>query len=147
MNPQDQKLEQIIHQTLRGLPERRAPDSLESRVLAAVAARGNRAWWRQSFVHWPLAARSAFALAAVAVVAALAVLGTRGSLPLPHVDGALALLADLRFAAAALTEAGAAVVRGIPTLWWYSALLFLGVLYAALFGIGVTAYRTLVANR
>ena len=32
-----EKLERLIHQTLRSLPNRRAPHTLEARVLAALA--------------------------------------------------------------------------------------------------------------
>jgi len=36
MKPTPEELERIIHQTLRSLPPRRAPHSLESRVLVAA---------------------------------------------------------------------------------------------------------------
>ena len=71
-SPED--LEKFIHQTLRALPARRAPHSLESRVRAAIAARAALPWWRQSFARWPLAARVAFFIgsAGVAKVALMA---------------------------------------------------------------------------
>ena len=37
--------------------------------------------------------------------------------------------------------------RSIPPLWLYGGLAFVGAMYAALFGLGATAYRTLYANR
>lgn len=42
LSPQD--LEKLIHQTLRALPDRKAPRSLEHRVLAAIAARQALPW-------------------------------------------------------------------------------------------------------
>ena len=37
--------------------------------------------------------------------------------------------------------------RSIPPLWLYGGVAFIGVMYAALFGLGATAYRLLYANR
>jgi hypothetical protein len=41
----------------------------------------------------------------------------------------------------------ALVGRNIPTLWLYGAVAFVAGLYAMLFGLGATAYRTLWAHR
>src|SRR5207247_1447534 len=62
MSPEsnEQRLERTVHQTLRELPLRRAPLSLESRVLAEIQRRVLLPWWRKSFTHWPVAARAAF---------------------------------------------------------------------------------------
>jgi len=60
-SPED--LEKFIHQTLRSLPARRAPHSLEARVRAAIEARAALPWWKQSFAQWPVAARFAFVIA------------------------------------------------------------------------------------
>ena len=67
-SPED--LEKLIHQTLRSLPARRAPLSLESRVRAAIEARAALPWWKQSF-----AARVAFLIgsAGIAKLAIMAV--------------------------------------------------------------------------
>lgn len=57
----ERRLERLLDRTLRGLPVRRAPATLESRVLAELARRAALPWWRRSFVHWPQAARAVFA--------------------------------------------------------------------------------------
>ena len=65
----DPDLENFIHQTLRSLPDRPAPRSLESRVLAAIEARAALPWWKQSFAQWPVAARFVWLYGIIAVVA------------------------------------------------------------------------------
>ena len=70
MQPEaDPKLEAIIHQELRKLPDLRAPQGLASRVMAAIEARATRPWWQQSWWNWPVAAQASFLLIAVAVAA------------------------------------------------------------------------------
>ena len=151
-NPHE-KLERLVHQTLRELPPRRAPRSLEQRVLAAIERRAARPWWRKSFAHWPIAARAAFLLLSLGIVK-LALFG--GVWVMSGFDRA-------QFRAAFATqltwmENGFAVVRAItgffdimfrtiPPLWLYGGLAFVGAMYFALFGLGAAAYRTLYARR
>jgi len=150
-SPED--LEKFIHQTLRSLPARRAPLSLESRVRAALEARAALPWWKQSFARWPLAARVAFVIAS-AGVAKLAIMGAVWAMG--GFDGA-------QFTNAFSTQFGwiqtvsnvvegignffGTVYRSIPPLWLYGGLAVVGMMYAALFGLGAAAYRTLYANR
>ena len=149
MKPHDElKLEHLIHQTLRALPDRKAPRSLESRVLAGIAARQALPWWRQSFVHWPLPVRAAFFVLAGGLAAGLVLLGATSSVDLlPALRGFLAPLAQVRAVATFVADLGATVFRNIPTLWLYGVVTFIATLYAALLGLGATAYRTLIVNR
>jgi hypothetical protein len=149
MKPHDeQKLEQLIHHTLRALPQRKAPRSLESRVLAGIAARQTLPWWRQSFAHWPLAVRAAFFVLAGGLAAGLVWLGATGSADwLRAFRGFLAPVVQVRAVAAFVADLGATVFRSIPTLWLYGGIAFIATLYAALIGLGATAYRTLIVNR
>jgi fatty acid desaturase len=149
MKPHDElKLEHLIHQTLRALPDRKAPRSLESRVLAGIAARQALPWWRQPFAHWPLAVRAAFLVLAGGLAAGLVLLGTTGSADLlPAIRGFLAPLAQIHAVATFVADLGATVFRSIPPLWLYGVVAFVATLYAALFGLGATAYRTLIVNR
>ena len=149
MKPHDeQRLEQLIHQTLRTLPDRKAPRTLESRVLAGIAGRQTRSWWRQSFAHWPLPARVAFLALAGGLAAGLVVLGASSSADvLPALREFLAPLARVRTVATFVADLGATVFRSIPTVWLYGVVAFVATLYAALVGLGATAYRTLIVNR
>lgn len=148
-----EKLERLIDEAVRGLPPRRAPQSLERRVLAEIERRVALPWWRQSFVHWPIAARAGFLVLCIGIVK-LFIMGS---------VWALAGFDSVQFHEAFATrfawvETGFAfigsvfgffeiVFRNIPPLWLYGGLAFFAALYAALFGLGATAYRTLYTSR
>ena len=56
-DPSDEKLERLVRQALRDQPLRRAPASLEARVLGELAARARLPWWRRGIASWPAAVR------------------------------------------------------------------------------------------
>jgi hypothetical protein len=150
-SPED--LEKYIHQTLRSLPARRAPLSLESRVRAAIEARAALPWWKQSFASWPVAARIAFFIGS-AGLAKLAIMATVWAMA--GFDGAqLTNAFSTQFAwiqtgsnvVAGIGSFFGTVYRSIPPLWLYGGLAAVASLYAALFGLGAAAYRLLYANR
>lgn len=153
MKHSPEELEKMIHQTLRSLPDRRAPRSLEARVMAAIAAREALPWWRQSYRAWPMAARLAFVVVSVGLAAGL-MLGTvwamtdlRSSDVSQVVATPLLWIEMARNAIASLTHVGAVIVRQIPPLWLYGGLAVFAAAYATMFGIGAAAYRTLIARR
>ncbi len=152
MNPHDpEKLERLIHQTLRSLPDRRAPHTLEARVLAALAARVALPWWRQAFTAWPLAARAVFVMISTAAAAGLVFVVMSGSNGLPTVAPTLARLQapfiELNALGAAISDFCGAMMRSIPPLWLYGSIAVVATLYTALFGLSAAAYRTLYARR
>ena len=141
------KVAQLLDRAGRAMPLRRAPPSLESKVLGELERRAALPWWRRSFEKWPTAARSAFLL----VCGILAVLALSGSLwtvmNLGHPRG-LSALPPLwaRHAFLLVRIAGdftATLVHLIPPDWIYRALAASALLYAALFGLFIAAYRTL----
>jgi hypothetical protein len=145
MTPQDeQKLEQLVHQALRDLPARRAPRTLEMRVLAAIEQQAALPWWRKSFQHWPVPVRIAFVFVSAAIVAGLyRVVGGAETSLFPQfrwVDTLVSL-------GTSVVDFSQAVLRSIPPLWLYGGLAFVATLYAALFGLGAAAYRALYATR
>ena len=150
-SPED--LEKFIHQTLRALPARRAPHSLESRVRAAIAARAALPWWRQSFARWPMAARVAFFIgsAGVAKVALMAAVWVLAGFDSTLFTNAFSTQVSwFEGAAAAVDGIGnfcSMLFRNIPPLWLYGGLAFVAVMYAALFGLGAAAYRALYSHR
>lgn len=153
-NPENQaRLERALHQALRELPPRRAPRSLEARVLAEVERRAALPWRKKGFVHWPLAARMSF-LAFSGAVALLALWA--GAWVMVGFDTAqvreafapqFAWLSALVTLADAVGSSLAMVARSLPPLWLYGGLGVLAALYIALFGLGAAAYRTLYADR
>lgn len=150
MNPHDeQSLERLVHQTLRALPPRRAPRSLEQRVLAAIAERAALPWWRKGFAYWPIAPRIAFLAVATAVVFGLFRLltGVEVGAALASLVPQLAWTDTIASLVRATQDFFQGFVGGIPPLWLYGGLVAIASLYAALFGLGATAYRLLYANR
>jgi hypothetical protein len=150
MSPEE--LEQFIHQQLRGLPTRKAPRSLESRVMSAIEHQATIAWYHKSWSYWPAAIRAAF----LAVATGAAGMGvTAFYLMAQGVDAsAVASEAGSHFEwVSRLVGAGAWIVNfinymisSIPSVWLYSGLATVAALYAAFFGLGAAAYRALYRN-
>jgi hypothetical protein len=150
-SPED--LEKLIHQTLRALPDRRAPHSLESRVLTAINRQAALPWWRQSFLQWPMLVRCGFILVSgglvkVALMAAVWVLaGFDGAQFTDAFATPYAWFQQAEAVFGGVTGFFTLLFRNIPPLWLYGGLAFLASLYAMLFGLGAAAYRSLYANR
>jgi hypothetical protein len=149
-SPESEKnLERCVSAALRDLPSRRAPRALQSRVLAELERRAALPWWRKSFAHWPMAMRGVFlvtsAALAVALVWALAGINTTQAVKIVAAD--FAWLQTVRNLGESVVSFGAIMIRGIPAVWLYGGAIAFVSLYAALFGLGTAAYRTLYANR
>ena len=146
-------LERAIHRTLRSLPARPAPRSLEQRVLAEIARRAALPWWRKSFVHWPVPARAGFSVLLVGAVK-LALMGAvwvMAGFDVAQFREAFAMQfnwMESGFAVVrAIADFFAIMGRNVPTLWIYAGLAFFATMYAALFGLGAAAYKALYADR
>jgi hypothetical protein len=143
----DQGLERAVDQALKGLPLRRAPSTLESRVIHELQRRAALPWWRASFAHWPAAPRVAFVVICIALVAATILGGVSAFVGVGSLNemAALALSWAHPFLAVLSSAGGvtALLVHIIPPLWLYGAMALGIVLYVTLFGLGAAAYRTL----
>jgi hypothetical protein len=132
-------LERLLDRTLRELPLRHAPLTLESRVFGELERRAARPWWRRSFAHWPLYARGVF-LAICGVLVWLTFLGGAAAVDgvhsLPWAQQAGVLMLSVGNFAGLLT-------RLAPPTWLYAGIAVCAVLYAVLFGLGAVGYRTL----
>ncbi len=138
-NESDQTLERQVRETLAELPMRRAPATLEARVLSELARRAALPWWRRSFAHWPLAARAGF-LAVCAVSIAFALRGAAAAMDAVH------SLAWAREAGMLMASGGnllAALAHAPVPGWLYGAMTVYALLYAFLFGLGAAVYRML----
>lgn len=148
-----EELEQLIHQNLRSLPNRRAPRSLESRVLAAIEARSALPWWRQSFAHWPVAARCVFILLSGGLVklALMATVWVMGGFDRAVLADAFTTkfgwLERANAVMASSSDFVGTLLHSIPAVWLYGGLACFAGLYVTLFGLGATAYRMLYAHR
>lgn len=132
-------LERLLDRTLRELPLRHAPLTLESRVFGELERRAARPWWRRSFAHWPLYVRGAF-LVICGVFIRLAFLGgaavVAGVHSLPWARQAEMFMVSVGNIAGLLG-------RLAPPTWLYDGIAVCAVLYAVLFGLGAVVYRTL----
>lgn len=153
MNPNPDPLEKLINDTVRGLRARRAPRSLESRVLAEIARREALPWWRRSWTHWPAAVRGGF-LVVSATVAAAMIMSCIHLLRGGSADAAAQtfvrpwqILKSIWAACAALGSMGHNLVEIIPPVWLYGSLGAIALLYVTVFGLGAAAYRTLYQTR
>jgi len=138
------ELERQLTRTLRDQPLRRAPDSLERRVLAQLAADAAVTPWRRGFAHWPLAARVAFLAASVGFVKVALAIAVWLSTPLDAHGFSFNLPSQIAWVQTLFTAIGS-VARTVPSLWVHAAIALFAIMYLALFGVGASAYRTLRA--
>ena len=66
----DPKLESLLDAELKNLPLLAAPPSLLANVMSAIAARARLPWWQRAWWDWPLTAKAAFLLLALAIAGA-----------------------------------------------------------------------------
>lgn len=137
-------LERLVTRTLRDQPLRRAPDSLERRVLAQLEAGAATARWRRGFAHWPLAARLVFLAASVGIVKLALSIALWVSTPLAAPAFSLDLPSQMAWLQT-LFVVMASISRTVPSLWVHAGIALLVLMYVALFGIGASAYRTMRA--
>ena len=148
MNPSNDKhehLEKYIDSVLRAQPPKRAPASLETNVLAAIARRAARPWWQQSFGAWPVAAKALFIVCSIGFAKLGLMMANFGSSPFeaasgPQMPQSVAWVHTV-------TVAAGAVFKLIPNFWVYATVGVLGAMYVLLFGVSAAAYRTLYAPR
>jgi len=146
----DRELEARLRQALRALPERRAPATLESRVLDVLARRAPLAWWRRSFGEWPAAARIAFsvtsaALVVLTVLAATAANADLGSFGASHML-ATPVLHDASVFFVITRSLSVSLTSILSSSWVLGCLIASAALYAALFGLAIAGYQTLYLN-
>jgi len=151
--PRDERqLEQFIGAVLGQQPLRQAPATLETRVLQELALRSSKPWWLQGFSRWPWAARLLFLPLGLGLVR-LSFLTTAGLVSLwqtlqrsSPASSAQAGLQTLGSLGQAVQMLGNMVTRDIPQVWIYGGAGLALLLYAAMFGLGAAAFRTLVVT-
>jgi len=144
----DEKLERLVSQVLRDQPLRRAPASLESRVLGELAARARLPWWRRGVASWPAAVRvPVITVCAICVplVWILSLWLAARLAPAAHarMAGPLAAAWDAGRAFASLGTAGAHIIQSIPREWLVGGIIATATLYAVLFALVAAGYALL----
>jgi len=145
-------LEQFIHATLRSLPNRRAPGTLEARVLAEIEHRATIAWYHKSWSYWPAAVRSSFLAVGTAVAGAAVVgfyllsQGAAADAVAQEIGTGFGWVTRIVAVGSWIMNLGQQVIAGIPPLWFYGGVAFIGAMYATFVGLGTAAYRYLYRN-
>jgi hypothetical protein len=141
----EQELEQYIGKLLRAQPLRQAPASLTARIEQQLAMQAARPWWVQGFSAWPWLARILFAIASTGLVGLTYLTTDR----LSWISEALqqsSIANTTRATAQMFANLGQALQtlgNMIPAAWLYGGAGVALLLYAALFGLGAAAFRTL----
>jgi hypothetical protein len=145
----DEKLERLVGQALRQQPLRRAPASLEARVLREIAVRARLPWWRRGIASWPTAVRVPV-IAGCAVCVPLVWIGSVwlaarlvAVVTHPGVAGPLAAVRDTGRAIVSFGALAARIVQDIPREWLLGGLIATAMLYAALFALVALGYSLL----
>ncbi|MBP7141945.1 MAG: hypothetical protein KBA71_08560 [Opitutaceae bacterium] len=149
MNPQDKRSpwEDALDSALKGLPSRRAPATLEARVLAAIAGLEATPWWRKGFAFWPPVMRVVFLIVTLGIAT-----GTVWALLHGGSGASMAALGDWMgsvFRGWSRAQSVAAdlfrhVIDSLsPTaqLWILTGIGLVALCYATLIGTGAALYR------
>ncbi len=139
--------EQILNRMLRQLPLRRAPVTLESRLIGELERRRTLPWWHRGFMLWPNTARAAFVALCGALIG-LTFLDGSWSIAGTQALNEIGLLSvswgyPLVALAGSAGDVATLLLQAIPPMWVYGGLGLCALLYAALFGLGAAAYRSL----
>ena len=146
---EDQKLERLATQAFRQLPLRRAPASLEARVMGEIAARSRLSWWRRGITSWPAAVRiPVIACCAICVplvwTASLWLAGKLVSAATqPAIAGPLATVRHTGEAVVSVGTIGVHIAQAIPREWLLGGVLATATLYAVLFALIAAGYSLL----
>jgi hypothetical protein len=147
----DQKLVESLGNRLKALPDLNAPDTLISRVQAAIQARAALQWWQRPWNQWPQHVQLA-SCGWLAVVGAVLYWGVIGWDRVPELGatsnssnsfGLVTTLWD--FAMSLLQTVG--TVLGAFKLFLIVGAVLLFVFYLACLGIGTACLRTSLQKR
>lgn len=144
----DEKLERLVSQVLRDQPLRRAPASLETRVLGELAARSRLPWWRRGIATWPVSVRiPVIATCAVCVpavwVLSLWLAAHLASVTRSRMAGPLATIRDAGHTVSSLGALTTHIVQSIPREWLLGGFVATATLYATLFALAAFGYSLL----
>ena len=145
----DEKLERLVSQVLRDQPLRRAPASLETRVLGELAARARLPWWRRGIATWPASVRvPVIAICAVSVPAvwilSLWLAAHLVSVTRSRAGGPLAAIRGAGHTLSSLGTLAIHIIQSIPREWLLGGFIATATLYATLFAIVAFGYSLLV---
>jgi hypothetical protein len=150
MKEDSEKLDRLLHEQLRALPDPPAPRELIPKVLQRLAAPLPSPWWTLPWLEWPrsLQLLSSMALAALLGLAyylrasLLGLLHHSGGL----FEGAPIFLQQAATAAQTIWKVAERMMGSIHFAWLTEAAVVLVALYLCILGVGVVFYRVLAAQ-
>lgn len=147
-NTPPDSLERLIDGVLKDQPLRRAPASLEARVLARIELQQSAS---MGFARWPMAARFAL-LVALLAIAKLTVdlfvwIFSSDTPVIQTVENSVGWAKSTASLFSTMVTLGHALFSAIPSYVITLALVFSAGMYITLFVLGATAYRTLYLNK
>jgi hypothetical protein len=146
MKPEfDPNLESLLDAELKKLPPIAAPFSLVPNVMAAIAARARLPWWQRAWWDWPLTAKAAFLLFALAIAGAFSgggvMLDEGVSNYSQQVVERLGPITNLWQAVLTILNAVGSVVDKIGQPLLLHVGIFVGLLYITCVGLGTVCVR------
>jgi hypothetical protein len=146
MKPEfDPQLESLLGAELKKLPPIPAPPSLLSNVMSAIAARDRLPWWQRAWWDWPLMAKAAFLLIALAIAGAFsgggAVLDEGVSNYSQQVTEHLGPLTSVWDAALTMLNVAWSLVDKFGQPLLLQAVFCIGLLYLTCLGLGTVCVR------
>jgi hypothetical protein len=141
--PDNNDLEKFIHQQLQKLPEYKAPDSLVTNVLSAIAARKKLPWWKQSFTFWPRRVQCLL-YAALSFAFVAAIYGTAraaDNVAVPDVSGQLSSYAWVARTIRSVGEALFLSVFNLPVQYLAGLIAVFLLLYGACLAAGFALFK------
>ena len=141
--PEQNELEKFIHQQLKKLPEREAPDDLVANVFAAISAREDAPWWKQPFSYWPRHPQALLFAALSLVFVAVVYFAWR---PAAALSGNAIVERASSFAwlgrvFETLVHGAFMIFRTVPWQWFVGIAVVLLAMYAACVATGFALYR------
>jgi hypothetical protein len=147
--PEQKELEQFIHQQLKKMPEREAPEDLVSNVFAAIAARENAPWWKQPFTSWPRNTQSLLytAVALLFVTAVYYAWRPAEAINVNVISERASSFAWIARLVETLSSTAVGVLRTLPWQWLVAVAVVLVSMYAACAATGFALYRITARQR
>lgn len=141
--PDQTELEKFIHQQLKKLPEREAPDDLVAHVVAALSAREHAPWWKQPFSYWPRNPQALLfgALSVVFIAVVTFVWRPAEALSANALAERASSFAWLGRLFETLANGAFMIFRTVPWQWFVAIAIVLLAMYAACVATGFALYR------
>jgi hypothetical protein len=146
-----EKLEKLLHQRLRALPDLRAPEELIPNVLQRIAAQKPDPWWTLPWLQWPRTPQVLSSAFLAALVAAACFLRAGIFSMFQASDGGLhgapGFFRQFWTAAQTLSNVLERLIASLHFPWLTLAAIVVFALYLSVIGVGAVFYRLLAIQQ